>query len=98
MENYVTTKLDLARKNLEDLVKERENVIKDLAEYGWELMNEKMLITSFARTKNKEPEVVSINYIHEDEDWKLFATGWLETKELLTFSDYIDLRRMIANL
>ena len=98
MENYVTTRIDVIRKNLEDLATERETVIRDLAEYGWELVNEKMLVTSFARTKNKNPEVVSINYIREAEDWMLFATGWLESGELLTFLDYIDIRRMLDNM
>lgn len=98
MDNYVTKKIDAIRKNLDDLVKERETVIKDLAEYGWELVDEKTLITGFSRTKDGKLETVSISYDHDDEDWKVFATGWLNTGELLTFSDYIDIRKMIDNM
>lgn len=98
MENYVTKKIDAIRKNLDDLVKERETVIKDLAEYGWELVDEKTWITGFSRTKDSKLETVSISYDHDDEDWKVFATGWLNTGELLTFSDYIDIRKMIDNM
>lgn len=98
MGNYVVQKLDALRKNCEDLVKERKEVIATLAEYGWVLSDEQMLVTCFARVNNNEPETVFINYIQEDKDWKLFTTGWLESGELLTFLDYIDIRRMLDNM
>ena len=98
MGNYVVQKLDALRKNCEDLVKERKEVIATLAEYGWVLSDEQMLVTCFARVNNNEPETVFINYIQEDKDWKLFTTGGLENGELLTFSNYIDIRRMLDNM
>ena len=98
MENYVTKKLDLIRENIEDLVKERKKILDALSEYGWELVSEKTWITGFSRTKDSKLETASISYDHDDEDWKIFATGWLNTGELLAFSDYIDIRKMLDNM
>lgn len=98
MGNYVVQKLDALRKNCEDLVKERKEVIATLAEYDWVLSDEQMLVTCFVRVKNNEPETVFINYIQEDENWKLFTTGGLEKRELFAFVDYIDIRKTLDNM
>lgn len=98
MENYVVQKLNALRKNCEDLMEERKEVIENLAEYGWKLIDEQLHGTGFARAKNRKFEAVTISRDGDDKDWKLFATGWLEKKELFAFIDYIDIRKTLDNM
>ena len=98
MENYVVQKLETLHKNCEELMNERKEVIENLAEYGWKLVDEQLYGTGFARAKNRKFETVSISRNSDDGDWKLFATGGLEKVELFAFIDYIDIRKTLDNM
>ena len=98
MDNYVVQKLETLHKNCEELMNERKEVIENLAEYGWKLVDEQLRGTGFARAKNRKFDTVTISHNSDDGDWKLFATGWLEKVELFAFIDYIDIRKTLDNM
>ena len=97
MENFVTEKLIGIRKQCEDLMASRNSAIEALAEYGWNVVAETMFSTFLVKDiDGEEPRLARIAF--QDGDWKLKTKCYLENGELLAFSDYIDIRKMIDDM
>ena len=100
MENYVTEKLIGIHKQCEDLIASKKSATEALAEYGWKLIVETTISTFFVKYidghDGEEPHLARIAF--QDGDWKLKTKCYLENGELLAFSDYIDIRKMIDDM
>lgn len=97
MENFIVEELQRLHETSEDLMKERVEILKVLAEDGWMVTRENETVTEFRRTNAKD--ITDLAFVKYDEgEWKFKSNAWLNELELCHFSDYVGVRVMVSNL